>query len=175
MPTDLHVIDTNVLLVARRHADDGWPAALIDACEGLLLAIQAGERVVTDHADEIVEEYFHELSHSGQPTLADAFAVWVRDARWTWGPDARVDTQPRPGAPGAYGVLADGGRDIPDPSDRKFVAAAAAAAAPVHQATDVKWMDWTSALDRHGVEVRWVDEDYARGSYRAKFGGEPGP
>lgn len=175
MGADLHVVDTNVLLVARRAPDDGWPDALTDACEELLLTIQERGRVVTDRAEEIVDEYFRELSHSGQPTLADAFAVWVRDMRWSWDADARVDTRPHPDGIAEYGVLPDGGRAIPDPSDRKFVAAAAAAAAPVHQATDVKWMDWRPALARYGVAVRWVDEDHARAGYRDKFGRDPEP
>lgn len=173
MGADIHVIDTNVLLVTRGHSADGWPDALVDACEELLLSIQAGGRVATDQGGEIVDEYFNDLSHSGQPTLADAFAVWVRDMRWSWGEDALVDTRPSPDGSLEYGVLADGGRDIPDPSDRKFVAVAAVASAPVHQATDVKWMDWRAVLDGHGVDVRWVDEEHARAMYRDKFGRDP--
>ena len=175
MPADLHVIDTNVLLVTRDRSADEWPDALVDACEELLLSIQEDGRVATDQGGEIVDEYFHDLSHSGQPSLADAFAVWVRDMRWSWGEDALVDIRPGPDGNREYGALADGGRDIPDPSDRKFVAVAAAASAPVHQATDVKWMDWGAALERHGVALRWVHEEHARMMYRDKFGRDPGP
>lgn len=163
------VVDTNVPLVVRfpeQHA-----RVLADACETLLdEIITEGRAVVTDEGGEIIEEYFHQLSHSGAPTLGDTFAKWVFDHRWAWDPATRPDIDPR--GPNDYGVLDGDDADF-DPSDRKFIAVAKVAGVPIHQATDTKWLDWGHALDRHGVEVRFVHEATIRGAYRMKFGRDP--
>ena len=160
------VVDTNVPLVAK--FPNGHPQELVDACEELLEDIIEHDRVVvTDENDEIIEEYFHQLSRSGQDTLGDAFAKWVFDRRWTWDASARPNIDPR-GAH-VYGVL-EGDHDDFDPSDRKFVAVAKVSRAPVQQATDTKWLDWGDALRRHGVVVSYVHEPSIRAAYRAKFG-----
>jgi hypothetical protein len=160
------VVDTNVPLVVKRPTEH--PQELVDACERLLEDIIEHERVVvTDAHDEIIEEYFRQLHFSGQDTLGDAFAKWVFDRRWGWDASTRPDIDPR--GEYVYGVL-DGDHDDFDPSDRKFVAAAKVSGAPVQQATDTKWLDWSDALRRHGVVVRYVHEPSIRAAYRAKFG-----
>lgn len=162
------VVDTNVPLVVK--FPDGHPQELVDACEELLEAIMEADRpVVTDEQDEIIEEYFHQLSRSGQSTLGDVFAKWVFDRRWSWDASARPDIEPQ--GDNVYGVLGGDQADF-DPSDRKFVAAAKVSGAPVHQAADTKWLDWGEALDRHGVRVRFVHEPSIRAAYRGKFGRE---
>jgi hypothetical protein len=160
------VIDTNVPLVAR--FPGGHPQDLVDACEELLEEIiEHGRPVVTDEHGEIVEEYFNKLNRSGQDTLGDVFAKWVFDHRWTWEDSTRPDIDPQ--GSNNYGVL-EGDHDDFDPSDRKFVAVAKVSGAPVHQATDTKWLDWDDALRRHGVEMRLVHEPSIRSAYREKFG-----
>lgn len=160
------VVDTNVPLVVK--FPSGHPSALVDACEVLLEEIIENESpVVTDALGEILDEYFHQLTRSGQPTLGDSFAKWVFDRRWLWDAAARPDIQPR--GENDYAVL-DGDHHEIDPSDRKFVAVAKVAGAPVHQAADTKWLDWGEVLARHGVEVRLVHEPSIRAAYREKFG-----
>lgn len=160
------VVDTNVPLVVK--FPNGHPRELVDACEKLLEDIIEHDRVVvTDAHSEIIEEYFHRLSHSGQDTLGDAFAKWVFDRRWSWDASARPNIDPR--GENVYGVL-EGDHDDFDPSDRKFVAVAKVSGAPVQQATDAKWLDWGDALRRHRVVVRYVHELSIRDAYRAKFG-----
>lgn len=162
------VVDTNVPLVLR--FPDEHPPALRDACEELLESIMtSGREVATDLGGEIVAEYFAQLSHSGGPTLGDAFAKWVHERCWTWGQAAMPDIQPR--GEYDYGVLDGDDQDF-DPSDRKFIAVGKMASAPVHQATDTKWLDWAAALARHGVEVLFVHEPSIRDAYKAKFGYE---
>jgi hypothetical protein len=160
------VVDTNVPLVAKFQG--GHTQKLVDACEELLESIIEQDRVVvTDEDGEIIEEYFHQLSRSGQETLGDAFAKWVFDRRWTWDALARPNIDPQ--GDNVYGVL-DGDHDDFDPADRKFVAVAKISGAPVHQATDTKWLNWAEALERHGVEVHYVHEPSIRDAYRTKFG-----
>ena len=163
------VVDTNVPLVVSAPGDH--PPALRDACERLLERIvESGEVVITDLEGEIVEEYFHKLNRSGQPTLGDAFAKWVFETRWTQEASI-VDIQRR--GPNDYAVLMHDDAEF-DPSDRKFVAVAKVSGAPVHQATDTKWLDWGPALARHSVAVRWLHEPSIRNAYEQKFG-RPAP
>lgn len=162
------VVDTNVPLVVR--FSERHPRLLADACEQLLDdIISEGRAVVTDLAGEIMEEYFHRLNYSGAPTLGDVFVKWVFDNRWTWDASTRPDIDPV--GPYEYGVLAGDDADF-DPSDRKFIAVAKVAGAPIHQAADTKWLDWGDALARHTVEVRFVHEPSIRDAYRTKFGRE---
>lgn len=160
------IVDTNVPLVVKQAAE--YPRDLVDACEQVLEAIMLSSTVVTDVDDEIVEEYFHQLSRSGAPSLGDAFAKWVWENRWSWG--NVVDTQPD--GCGNYGPL---GTDTStfDPSDRKFIAAAAVSCAPIHQATDTKWLDWHGELAALGVVVRFVHKKTITAMYTTKFGHPP--
>lgn len=162
------VVDTNVPLVVKFR--DQWPRELIEACEELLEEIlEGGLPVVTDADGEILDEYLHQLSRSGRPTLGDAFAQYVHDRRFTWDETFRPDIEPDPSTENRYAVLGGDDEDI-DPSDRKFVAAAKVAGVPVIQATDTKWLDWGAVLDRHGVEIVYVHEASIREAYRHKFG-----
>ena len=164
------VIDTNVPLVIK--FPDGHSVDLLDACEELLEHIlEKGLPIVTDADGEIVEEYFHKLQRSGQPSIGDAFAKYVFEQRFTWDARFRPDIQPDSQLPNTYAVLGGDDSQI-DPSDRKFVATAKAAAVPVVQAADTKWLDWGEVLRRHGVEVIYAHEDSIRAAYRRKFGRE---
>lgn len=166
------VIDTNVALVTK-HPEE-HPLELVDACQELLEAILSNRSVVvTDDGGEIVEEYFHQLNHAGQPSLGDAFARYVHDHRFTWDQSARPDIQPDSTTENSYAVLRCDDADI-DPSDRKFVATAKVAGVPIHQATDTKWLNWGDVLDRHGVRVIYVHAASIRAAYEAKFG-HPAP
>ncbi|ATD72665.1 MULTISPECIES: hypothetical protein [Gordonia] len=162
------VIDTNVPLVVK--FPDDRPIALVEACEEILEEIiENGLPVVTDELGEIIEEYFHQLSRGGQPTLGDAFAKYVYDNRHSWDEAVRPDIEPDTTTPNSYAVLGGDDAEI-DPSDRKLVAAAKVAGVPVLQATDTKWLNWGEVLSRHGVRVEYVHEPSIRAAYRAKFG-----
>lgn len=162
------VIDTNVPLVVKNAYDH--PPELADACAQLLEDILAGKLpVATDLLGEIVLEYFHQLSRSGMPSVGDAFARYVHDMRFSWDGELLPDIQPT--GDNHYQVLDGDDSDI-DPSDRKFVAVAKAAAVPIVQATDTKWLDWGAVLARHGVAVQFAHEPSIRSAYREKFGRE---
>lgn len=162
------VIDTNVPLVVKFPA--GRPTELVDACEEILEEIiENGLPVVTDELGEIIEEYFHQLSRGGQPTLGDAFAKYVFDNRHSWKASMRPDIEPDIATEYRYSVLGGDDAEI-DPSDRKMVAAAKVAGVPVVQATDTKWLDWGEVLGRHGVRVEYAHEPSIRAAYRMKFG-----
>lgn len=162
------VIDTNVLLVTK--FDDQHPKELLEACEEILEKIlEKRLTVVTDADGEIVSEYMHKLSFSGQPSLGDAFARYVHDHRFAWEEEMRPDIQPHPVDENRYGVLRGDDAEI-DPSDRKFVASAKVSGVSIVQGTDTKWLDWGAVLGRHGVPVTYAHEDSIRDAYQRKFG-----
>ncbi|UGT64002.1 hypothetical protein [Nocardia asteroides] len=162
------VVDTNVPLVVK--FSDDHPPELVDGCEIILEYILENRiPIFTDDAGEIVDEYLHQLNRSGQPTLGDAFIKYVLENRYSWNDAMRPDIEPDTVTANSYAVL-KGDDDEIDPSDRKFVATAKVAAAPVVQATDTKWLDWAAVLGRHGVTVEFVHEPSIRAAYRAKFG-----
>lgn len=164
----IRVVDTNVPLVVK--LGDDWPRELLDACEEIIEQILERQvPVVTDAAGEIVEEYLHQLSISGQPSLGDEFVRYVHDRRFTWDAAFRPDIQPHPTEDHSYAVLNGDDAEI-DKSDRKFIAAAKVAGVPVVQATDTKWLDWGAVLGRHGVQVVYAHEESIRALYKAKFG-----
>lgn len=162
------VIDTNVPLVTKFR--DGHPQELLDACDEMLEEILAGRlMVVTDADGEILDEYWHQLSRSGQPSLGDALARYLHDHRFTWDDSMRPNIESHPVVENSYAVLGGDDAEI-DPSDRKFVAAAKVAGVPVVQGTDTKWLNWGPILARHGVQVLYAHEGSIRGAYRKKFG-----
>lgn len=164
----IRVIDTNVPLVVKFHAEN--PNELVEACEDILIEILRDRiPVPTDAEEEIVAEYFHQMSRSGQPGLADQFAKYVNDERWLWEPALRPEIGPDLVEEHVYAVLGGDDAEI-DPSDRKFVAVAKVTRSPVVQARDTKWLDWGAVLARHGVTVHYAHEGSIRAMYRTKFG-----
>ncbi|WP_284760601.1 hypothetical protein [Curtobacterium sp. MEB011] len=161
------VVDTNVLLICRNPED--WPAELRDACDELIEAVlEKRLEIVVDDGGEILEEYMHQLSLSGQPSLGDEFLKYVHDYQYSWHLKYRPNIRPNSSESNSYGVLGGDDAEI-DPSDRKFIAAAKVAKTPIFQASDTKWLNWQGVLSRHGVEVRFVHEDSIRRAYAKKF------
>lgn len=164
----IRVIDTNVPLVVKFQGDNS--RELVEACEDILIEIlQNRLPVPADSGGEILAEYFHQMNWSGAPTLADEFAKYVNDSRWSWDASARPDIGADDAVEYRYAALAGDDEDI-DPSDRKFVAVAKVTGAPIVQGRDTKWLDWSAVLSRHGVEVHWAHEPSIRAMYRVKFG-----
>lgn len=163
----IRVVDTNVPLVIKFPEEN--QEELIRACEDIIIKILEGRHpVVTDFEGEIIAEYFHQMERGG-PSLADEFAKYVHDFRWSWDSKYNPQIEPDPTSENMYLVLAGDDNKI-DPSDRKFVATAKVSQVPIIQARDTKWLDWTEVLSRHGVKVEYAHEDSLRAMYRAKFG-----
>lgn len=163
----IRVIDTNVPLVVKFEED--YPRELVEACEDIIMEILDNRiPVPVDAGGEIVAEYFHQMTRGGRTDLADLFARYVHDECWSWDERVRPDIDPDPETEHRYGALGGDDAEI-DPSDRKFVAVAKLADAPIVQATDTKWLNWGGVLSRHGVEVHYAHERTIREVYREKF------
>ena len=149
------VVDTNVPIVANGRVDpsDGgrFPSlpcrlAAIDFLERLL---KQG-RVIMDLEGEIQREYRRHLNPKGQPGVGDRFYLAVLQSS----PQRVERVELSKAADGSYvDFPEDPALASFDPSDRKFVAVARRASAPVAVATDSDWVAAAGALERNGVMI----------------------
>lgn len=163
------VIDTNIVLVA----NGAHPAVSYDCrekCVSLLSELVRRGTVVIDDGNEIVEEYLRRTRpHTGN-RAGDAFLKWLLNNQGNGKRVERVAISSV--ANHSYAEL--DALNLPiriDPSDRKFVAVAAGAASatPIWEATDCKWLDWWQALEAAGLKVEFAcPVDVAR-FYLRKF------
>ena len=166
------VVDTNVALLANAATEktSSWDPHCILACVTAIRALQAEGGLVLDDAQRILAEYFNKLSRSGMPGLGDAFAKWA----WDHQGDARACSRVVITEHGDSFVEFPDHPDLAsfDPSDRKFVAVAAAhGSAEVLQAVDSKWWGWREALAEAGVSVRFLCPEYIEATYQKKMEG----
>ncbi len=169
------IVDTNVPIVANIAAHPEYDSDVDLNC--ILSCIEAIETVtkrgvlIIDESDEIFSEYINQpyLSLKGQPGVGDLFVKWIADNQWNVNLINRVRiTQ-----------VDDTFSEFPneveledfDRSDRKFIAVANAhpEKPPVLEATDSKWWGWKEALERNGINVRFLCKDYIEQKYNAKF------
>ena len=146
------VVDTNVLVVANgghAHASAACRLASINALRALL----SEGRIAVDAAGEILAEYKRYCNPKGQPGVGDAF---FREILTNYaGKVNRIELVKR-----LDGTFVDFPDDADlaqfDPSDRKFVAVAVVANAPVFNSTDRGWLRHRVALDRNGIQIVFV-------------------
>lgn len=150
------VVDTNVILVANgQHPDVS--GACVAACAARLHGIVQSGRVAIDDGYRILEEYQHKTEpHTGK-RAGDAFLRWL--LRNNANPQRCEQVSIVEHAERGFESFPEDDRLASfDPSDRKFVAVAAACRAqpPVLQATDSKWLAWNEGLAAHGVQIEFL-------------------
>ncbi|MCA3363598.1 MAG: hypothetical protein INF74_16810 [Roseomonas sp.] len=149
------IVDTNVPIVANGKADGlssgGIPS--IDCREAsveFLIKLLKEGRVLLDLAGEIQAEYARHLNPAGQPGVGDRFYQAVlhsapqRVERIELPKDQDGNFTHYPKDPALVSF---------DRSDRKFVALALHAKAPVVVATDSDWVESKAALHRNRVKT----------------------
>ena len=149
------VVDTNVAVVANGNAAQANPECVI-ACIDTLLRVRDAGGIVLDDSMRVLKEYMGHLSLSGQPGAGDLFMKWVWSVQADDARCERVHITPKPQDPDDFVEFPDDDElDDFDPSDRKFVAIAAASAhaPPILNAVDSDWADAHAALARHGIDV----------------------
>lgn len=172
---EARVIDTNVLLVASA-ADEGSPlradatpvqeAALRQQVLDWLQDFEAdpGRHVVLDWDWKILGEYGHRLSEQDYGWLALMHKKDKNEVVWV-GLDLDAD--------GNALLPPELARAVTDLADRKMVAAALQAirlghACQLTNACDSDWLDCTAALDRAGLKVEQLIEDWLRAKWLVK-------
>lgn len=164
------VVDTNVATTANG-ANGGAPPDCVVASARALQRVMESGHVFVDDGGRIVAEYRNNLSARGQPGPGDAFLKWLLTHEWGGERVTRVAITPA-GGPEDFVELADpvdGTRY--DPSDRKFLAVAAAHPEhpPVLQSFDSKWWGWRAALAEAGVTIHFLCEDAIGAKYAEKM------
>jgi hypothetical protein len=160
------VIDTNVPIVANGH---GEPATVRSCIEALRKLRESG-LVVLDDGFRIIQEYRRYLSATGQPGPGDAFFKWLWDNLYNTEHCNQIHITEHTDR---------GFCEFPDhpelsrfdPSDRKFVAVAAAhpERPPILQAADSKWIGFDDALRQCGVTIEFLSTDI-HATFRRKMG-----
>lgn len=164
------VVDTNVAVVANRRDDED--AACIAACGHALERVMQGGHVFIDDAGAIIEEYRKNLEPFGEPHEGNAFLKWLLTNEWNRARVTRVKLTPKAGDPDDFEQLPQPPPGVRyDPSDRKFLAVAAAHAdhPPILQALDSKWWGWREPLAKAGVSIHFVCPGEVEAKYREKM------
>ena len=166
------VVDTNVATTANR-ANSGASTECALASARALAEVMAKGHVFVDDGGRIVAEYRQNLRASGQPGPGDAFLKWLLTHEWSQARVTRVPLTARSGDDEDFVELPRAPKGIRyDPSDRKFLAVAAAHAErpAVLQSFDSKWWGWREPLLRSGVRLHFLCERDIRAKYREKMG-----
>lgn len=166
------VVDTNVAATANGRNPEAPPDCVAASARALKHVVEVGH-VCLDRGGAIIKEYRGLLSASGQPGPGDAFLKWLLTHEWNEHRVTRVQITPKISDPEDYEELpAPSDGTIYDPSDRKFLAVAAAHSnrPPILQALDSKWWGWQASLAAIGVVIHFLCPDSIEAKYREKMG-----
>ena len=150
------VVDSNVAVVANgrdTHASEDCQLTCISELERVVKRC----RVAIDTGDFIFAEYRNHLHFSGRPGTGDMFFKFLFNNRYDPKRVFRVTINPS----GEDRGFAELPPNRLDPSDRKFLAVAAVAQAPILNATDSDWKENSDLLDRLGVDVIQLCPEFA--------------
>ncbi len=165
------VVDTNVPVIANGR-NDAASAACVAASARALQQIMARGHVFIDSGGTIVEEYRNNLEPYGQPRPGNVFLKWLLTHEWGGARVTRVALTTKAGDPEDFEELPPPPVGVRyDPSDRKFLAVAAAHDdhPPILQALDSKWWGWKEALARVGISVHFLCPDEIARKYVEKM------
>jgi len=117
--------------------------------------------VVLDDQERILSEYGRNVATNGQLGVGGRFYIWILRNRWNPEACEQVTIAEDPNSPDGCDFAEfpnDPDLDGFDRDDRKFVAVARGSAfqSPIFNASDTGWWDFRGALDRNGVDVRFV-------------------
>lgn len=158
------IVDTNVPLKAA----DLHPESEIDrkcslACLSFVKELMESENVVVlDTGREILKEYQNNINTHAEDNVASQFLMWIIHAMLSGkvvqyqitktGDNTYTEF---PTSPDLAGF---------DRSDRKFVALAKADPSnpSIYNGSDTDWWDFREALEREGIHIVFLCEDYMR-------------
>ncbi len=150
------VVDTNVILVANGQHPD-VRVTCVAACAARLHDIVRNGRVAIDDGYRILKEYQNKTEPYIGKRAGDAFLRWLM--RNNANPRRCEQVSIVEDAERGFESFPDDDRLANfDPSDRKFVAVAAACPdkPPILQAADSKWLAWNVGLAAHGVRIEFL-------------------
>lgn len=150
-----YVVDTNVCVVANGATPHVSAACRLACVESLQYIVDNG-RVLIDEFGFVLQEYFVNLHHYGQPGVGDRFFKWLWDNQGFPEKCQRVLIRPAAAPQGFEEFPNDPDLGGFDQADRKFVAIALASGLnpPILNAADSDWWIFSLALERNGIQVR---------------------
>lgn len=164
------VVDTNVILVANGQHQD-VSAECVENCAVALQHIMRQGKLALDDQFRILIEYLNRTQPKTGNRPGDAFVKWALNNRSN---SLHVDAVAlqHHDTRGFESFPVDADLEHFDESDRKFVAVAGAhpAKPPILQAADSKWLDWSPALQRHGIPVDFLCQSDIARFHKKKFG-----
>lgn len=166
------VIDTNVATTANA-MNAGAPQDCVAASAKALQEVMRNGHVFVDDGNRIIEEYRRNLSRKGQPGPGDEFLKWVLIHEWGGQRVTRVPITSKAGNDDEFEELPSPPDDtVYDPSDRKFLAVAAAHPGhpPILQSFDSKWWGWRAALAAIGITIHFLCAEAIEAKYEEKMG-----
>jgi hypothetical protein len=166
-------VDTNVAMTAN-NANPAAGAKCVASSARALLAIRDSGHVFIDEGGRIEKEYRRNLNTKGQLGPGDLFFMWLLDNQWGGKRVTRVKISPSSKDDTSFDELPDPPQGITyDPSDRKFLAVAAAHEEhpPILQSFDSKWWGWRAALAEIGVQVHFLCQPEIEAKHRQKMKG----
>lgn len=155
------VVDTNVTVTANDRNNTASGACVVASAVALQQVMARGH-VFVDAAGEIIHEYRRNLAPFGEPRPGNVFLKWLLTHEWGGQRVTRVSLTRKAGAPDDFEELPSPPDGVAfDPSDRKFLAVAAAHEEHpvILQALDSKWWGWKKALAQAGVLVHFLCPD----------------
>lgn len=166
------VVDTNVLVTAAGGNDAA--SAACEACSVLALRdLMAHGHVFIDDGGRIIEEYRHGIDLGGKSDAGEEFLEWVIANEFNIARVTRVPLTLKAGDQEDFEELPSPPDGVHyDPSDRKFLAVAAAHddKPPILQALDSKWWGWQDALAVAGVKIHFLCPTEVARKFREKMG-----
>ncbi|MCU7906722.1 MAG: hypothetical protein KZQ76_12930 [Candidatus Thiodiazotropha sp. (ex Epidulcina cf. delphinae)] len=164
------VVDTNVVLVANGQHKEVSPDC-VSFCARELQDIMRSGKLALDDGSLILLEYQNKTQHKKGNGPGDAFVKWALQNRCNV---KRVDqvTLQKHDKRGFESFPDDTDLEDFDASDRMFVAVSGAhpEKPSIAQAVDCKWLDWASALNRHGIAVKFLCMTDIQRFHKNKFG-----
>jgi hypothetical protein len=152
------VVDTNVLIVANGRATPQADFTCVTNCVRRLQTIQTHGVLGIDSGWQILSEYKHKVSPSGQPGVGDAFLKWVLTNLQNPNCCQQVQITPIAYQESYVEFPPDVALANFDRSDRKFVAVALThpGKPPILNAVDSDWRDFYQPLTQSGVQVEFL-------------------
>jgi hypothetical protein len=164
------VVDTNVILVANGQHEK-VSSKCIETCALELQNIMRQGKLTLDDQFRILKEYLHKTEPKKGNGPGNAFVKWALNNRCNSKHVILVQLWDH-ATRGFESFPNDADLEHFDESDRKFVAVAGAHTAkpPILQAADSKWLDWSPALQRHGIVVKFLCQSDIACFHKKKFG-----
>jgi hypothetical protein len=149
------IIDTNIPIIANNQDSPKPNNGCVKECIETLINLQNRGKIILDYQWEIIREYQNKLTSRKPVRVGDLFLRWVLTNRKNKSKCELHDIPLDPEREGNYlHFPKDPDLETFDRNDRKFVALAVAASAPIYTAADSDWNDYSEEFTRNNIKIK---------------------